>query len=137
MIDIEQRLFHEIVTEIEEKYAWGSSVRFLNDYIASSQVFPCVSIVERDNRTHTRSMDNGGERLATLDYEVNVYTNSMENRKTEARRILSAVDDAFLRRGFRRRIIEQIPNPEDWSVFRMLARYTANVDENHVIYKRP
>ena len=38
MIDIEQALFHEIVTEVERDYTWGESVRFLNDYIASSQV---------------------------------------------------------------------------------------------------
>ena len=137
MIDIEQALFHEVVTEVEQGYSWGSSVRFINDYIASSQVFPCVTIVERENRTDIQTMDNGGERLAVLDYEVNVYTNSMEERKPEARRILDAVDNAFLRRGFRRRVMEQVPNPEDWSVYRLLARYTAHVDENGVIYKRP
>ena len=137
MIDIEQRLFQEIVSEIETKYPWGADVMFANDYIAATQRFPAVTIVERDNRTHVQTMDNGGERLAVLDYEVNVYTNSMENRKPEARRIMNAVDEAFIRRGFRRRILEQVPNPEDWSVFRMLARYTAHVDADGVLYRRP
>ena len=116
MIDIEQALFHEVVTEVEQGYSWGSSVRFINDYIASSQVFPCVTIVERENRTDIQTMDNGGERLAVLDYEVNVYTNSMEERKPEARRILAAVDEAFLRRGFRLRfgllpVLHRLPLP--------------------------
>ena len=137
MIDIEQALFNDVVTEVETNYTWGASVKFYGDYIASSQVFPCVTIVERENRTDIQTMDNGGERLAVLDYEVNVYTNSMEERKPEARRILAAVDAAFLRRGFRRRVMEQVPNPEDWSVYRLLARYTAHVDEDGVIYKRP
>lgn len=138
MIDLETELFHEIVTEIQEKYDWGSSVKFVNDYIAAAQQFPCVVIEERDNRTYSQAQHSTPEEnFAVLDYEVNIYTNSKARRKKEARVIAAAVDDAFISRGFRRRILEQIPNAEDWSVFRMVARYTAIADPDRMIYRRP
>lgn len=137
MIDIETELFHEIVTEIQEKYAWGPRVKFINDYIATAQQFPCVTIEERDNRTLSQAQHSTPEEnYAVLDYEVQIYTNSKARRKKEARVIAAAVDEAFISRGFRRRILEQIPNAEDWSVFRMVARYTAIVDPDRTIYRR-
>lgn len=138
MIDVETELFHEIVTEIQSKYAWASSVIFANDVLVRAQKFPVVTIVERDNRTVEQSMHTAlEENHAVLDYEVNIYTNSKEKRKKEARTIAAAVDDAFVGRGFRRRILEQIENAEDWSVFRMVARYTAIVGKDRTIYRRP
>ena len=138
MIDLETELFNEIVTEIQETYPWGPSVKFINDYVSSTQKFPAVTIVERDNRTLSQAQHSTPEEnYAVLDYEVQVFTNSKAKRKKEARTIAAAIDDAFVSRGFRRRILEQIPNAEDWSVFRMVARYTAIVDPDHMIYRRP
>lgn len=138
MIDMETQLFNDIVTELKAKYAWASSVLFANDYLVSAQKFPCVTIVERDNRTLSQAQHTAPEEnYAVLDYEVNVYTNSKAKRKQEARTIAAAVDDAFIGRGFRRRIMEQIPNAEDWSVYRIVARYTAIADPDRTIYRRP
>ena len=138
MIDVETELFNAIVTEIQTDYAWGPNVKFINDYVSSTQKFPAVTIVERDNRTVPESQHTAlEENYAVLDYEVQIYTNSKAKRKKEARTIAAAIDKAFISRGFRRRILEQIPNAEDWSVFRMVARYTAIVDPDHMIYRRP
>ena len=138
MIDIEAELFHRVVDEVRSKYDWGSSVTFYNDVPYAVQKFPCVTITERDNRTVEQSMDSSlTERHAVLDYEVNVYSNATSKRKAEAKAIMSAVDDVFIHLGFRRRILEALPEPEDWSIFRLLARYTCIVGEDKTIYRRP
>lgn len=138
MIDIELELFDSIVNEVEQKYPWTKNVRFINDVVTSQQKLPCVSIYERENRTYTQGQDqNLDDTYCVLDYEVNVYTNTKQTRRQEAREIMRAVDEAMLRRNFRRRTMENVPDLEDWSVYRLLARYTVIVGQDGTLYRRP
>lgn len=138
MIDIETGLFSRIVDTLEERYDWAKDVLFVNDIIASSQQFPCVAIFERENRTANSGQDSSGEEnFSVLDYEVDVYTNSKETRREEARKIMDAIDRLMISMNFRRRTMEQVPNLEDWSVFRLLARYTVITDRAGTLYRRP
>ena len=141
MIDAETTIYDSIVRKLKEKYTWASKVRFANDYVQSPSSFPFVTLIERENRTDIQTMESSNtEVLAVLDYEVNVYTNSQARRKQEARRIASAVDAELLALGFRRRTMEQVPNLANASVYRILARYTAHIEEGDnefILYRRP
>ena len=141
MIDAETTIYDSIVRKLKEKYSWAANVRFANDYVQSPSSFPFVTIIERENRTDIQTMESSNtEVLAVLDYEVNVYTNSQARRKQEARKIASAVDDELLALGFRRRTMEQVPNLANVSVYRILARYTAHIEEGSnefILYRRP
>lgn len=141
MIDAETTIYDSIVRKLKEKYSWAANVRFANDYVQSPFSFPFVTLIERENRTHIQTMESSNtEVLAVLDYEVNVYTNSQARRKQEARKIASAVDEELLVLGFRRRTMEQVPNLANASVYRILARYTAHIEEGDnefTLYRRP
>ena len=97
--------------------------------------FPAVTIVESDNAIVQRMRTANIENAATLMYEVNVYTNTVGYKKSEAKDIMEAVDGEFSKLGFARTMCNPISNLSDATIYRMVARYTATVDKDFWVYR--
>lgn len=133
MVDIESQIFTALAEEIRKKFK-GAMVS--GEYVAAPSKFPYVSIVEQDNYISPENMDTSDEeRFASVLYEVNVYSNKVSGKKTECRKIMELVDRMLYRMNFTRISMTPVPNMENATIYRLVARYTAKTDGN-TIYRR-
>lgn len=133
MIDIENAVFTEVATALRAKFQ-GITVESVTTYSPSK--FPCVCIEETDNYSLLSTRDTASnEKHATVVYEVNVYSNKANGKKTEVKTILAAVDDVMNGLGFTRTTKTPI-NLDDATKYRVFARYRAVVSTNKTIYRR-
>lgn len=107
------------------------------EYVKSPPSFPCVSLIETDNQVYRNTRDSGCiENHAQVLYEVNVYSNKTSGKKTECKAIIALIDSKMEALGFTRTLMNPVPNEEDATVYRMVARYRAIVSKNKTIYRR-
>lgn len=142
MIDIENQL----ITDLRE--LTGLPVE---DPGRFPEKMPCVTLEWIGSETYRNSLDSGtGEHHARQTFEINIYSASIESRKTECKHYFDMIDDFMLRRGFTR--LTRIPYSKDsetldhrngWSsytqdnrmYYRILCRYTGTVDANATVYQ--
>ncbi len=134
MISIENEVFDIAAATIKALYP---KVYITGDYIKTPPSFPCVSIMETDNQVRESTADSGTlENHANVLYEVNVYSNKTSGKKSECKAIMAAIDEMMCGLGFLRVLLNPIPNEQDATVFRMVARYRAAVGKDKTIYRR-
>lgn len=133
MIDIENQIYTPIAKALRGKF---SGLTVSGEYVNAPSGFPYVSIVEQDNFTTQAHLDSGNtEAFATLMYEVNVYSNKSTAKKAECREIISFIDTFMYQKNFRRISLAPVPNLENATIYRLVARYRAETDGTN-IYRR-
>ena len=133
MIEVENEIFTKVATELRTQF---TNVCVYGEDVRSPSSFPCVSVVEADNYTLKRTQDSGSnENHANLMYEVNVYSNKTNRKKTECKEIIAVIDDILLSLGFTRTMKNPV-SMDDATIYRVVARYTAIVSTNHIIFRR-
>lgn len=134
MIDAEQEIFSEISAKVKAEYP---KIFMTGEYVSAPSSFPCVSLVEMDNATFRNTLtQNGQENHVAVTYELNVYSNKKTGKKAECKEIAAFIDELLMERNFTRMLLEPIPNTQDATIYRMLGRYRAVIDKNHIIYRR-
>ena len=134
MINIEEELFSDVSTRVREKYP---NIYMVGEYVKSPPSFPFVSLIEMDNSVYTRTQtSDGNENHSQLMYELNVYSNKTKGKKSECKDIISLIDSVMLEYGFTRTMLQPIPNMEDATIYRMVARYSAVVSKEKEIFRR-
>ena len=133
MIDIENEVFTRIARAIR---AAAPDTYVTGEYRRAPARFPCVSIEEANNHPLRRTQSSSSmENHAMVMYEVNIYSNLKTGRKTECRALAKVIDDAFAAMGFDRVMLNPIPNLEDATIYRIVARYEAVADAKNTIYR--
>lgn len=134
MIDIETEVFGIVSSDVRLKYP---KVYMTGEYVKSPPSFPCVSLIETDNQVYRNTRDSGCiENHAQIQYEVNVYSNRTSGKKAECKEIISLIDSKMEKLGFTRTFMNPVPNEQDATIYRMIARYRAIVSKNKTIYRR-
>lgn len=134
MINIEEELFNDVATEVRREFP---KVYMVGEYVKSPPSFPFVSFIEQDNSVYTQSQtSDSNENHCQVMYEVNVYSNKTKGKKTECKNIVSLIDTIMLHKGFARIMLQPIPNIEDATIYRMVARYSAVVSKEKEIFRR-
>lgn len=134
MIDVETEVFNTVSEKVREKYP---KIYMTGEYVKSPPSFPCVSLIEVDNQIYRNTRTTECiENHAQLLYEVNVYSNKQSGKKAECKAIIALIDKRMEVLGFTRTLLNPVPNEEDATVYRMVARYRAIVSKNKVIYRR-
>jgi hypothetical protein len=134
MIDIENAVFNRVVTRVREVFP---DIFMTGEYVKSPPSFPAGSLVEMDNSTRIETIDSGSnENHANVMYEVNVYSNKATGKKSECKAIIALIDEEMLALGFQRVSITPVPNMNDSTIYRMVARYKATVSSKHEIIRR-
>lgn len=131
MIDIEEDIFNTVATALRTAY---SGIFVVGEYVPAPPQFPAVSIVEADNRVVERMRTLNIENAASVMYEVNIYSNKTYGKKLECKKIADTVDQTFASIGFTRTMKNQIPNANDATIYRIVCRYEAIVDDDLWIY---
>lgn len=133
MIDIESEVYTPIAEALRTAFP---GIDVSGEYAKAPTSLPHVSIVERDNYTPKEYLDTSDtEQYAALMYEVTVYSDKAQGKKTECRKIMGKVDEMMYARNFRRTTLTPVPNLENASIYRLLARFEA-VTDGTTIYRR-
>ena len=134
MIDMENVIFNRVATKVREEYP---GIYMTGEYVKSPSSFPAASLVEMDNATRTDTIDSGSnENHANVMYEVNVYSNKATGKKSECKAIIALIDEEMLALGFVRNTLTPVPNMNDSTIYRMVARYKATISSKHEIIRR-
>ncbi len=134
MIDVENEVFNSVATDVRAKYP---DIYMVGEFVKTPPKFPCVSLVEMDNRSYQQTEDSGSvENHASLMYEVNIYSNKTVGKKAECKAIAALIDERMLALGFARPMLQPIPNLDDATIYRMVGRYSAVISKDKVIYRR-
>ena len=133
MIDIENQVFDRVAKRVREQFP---DIFMVGEYVSSPPSFPAASLIEMDNSVRETTIDSGSnENHANVMYEVNVYSNKTNGKKSECKAILAIVDDILLGMGFTRTMKNPV-SMDDATIYRMVTRYTAIVSKNQTIYRR-
>lgn len=134
MIDCEYEVFNTVSKSVRAEYP---DIYLTGEYVKSPPSFPAGSIVEMDNTVYSSTQTSSeNENHASLMYEVNVYSNKTKGKKSECKEIIALVDKEMTNLGFSRTMLQPIPNMDDATIYRMIARYKAVVSKNKIIYRR-
>lgn len=126
MIDIENIIFTRLAQVLRTQF---SGISVYGEFVEAPASFPCVTIVEADNKVYERTRDlSGVEHHAQLMYEINVYSNKANGKKSEAKAISNMIDGMMTDMLFTRTFRGQTPNI-DRTIYRITLRYQGVVRE--------
>lgn len=133
MIDIETVVYAQVADALRKKYG-KNGIYVAGEYVDSPSKFPAVTILEADNQVYEKQRTDYIENAAKLLYEVNIYSNKLGYKKSEAQELLNIVDQEMANMGFTRTMASPASNLQDATIFRMIARYEGVVDKEYRIY---
>jgi len=129
MIDVKNIIYTPIAQAVREQFQ--ADVK--SDYVRIPTKFPHVSIIESDNYITLSHRDTGdAEKYSTVMYEVSVYSNKSGEKEVECRSIMSFIDSMMYQRNFTRLSMTPVPNYEDATIYRLVARYRAETDGENI-----
>ena len=131
MIDCENEVYTRVATVLREKFP---GIDIAGDYVKAPSSFPHVSITQSDNAVISGRMTGSAE-MAQVMFEVNVYSNKAEGKKTECKTIMNEIDKTLFAMNFKRMALTPVPNMEDATIYRLVARYRVATDGKH-FYRR-
>ena len=141
MIDIESVVFSKVATALRSQYR---GIYVYGEYVETPKSFPCVCLVEDDNYPYngTATLEDN-ENYVKVVYTLTVYSNSEDDKKSQAKEIMASADAILKSYNFNRTMRTQVPNV-DRTIYRIMARYEAVVqkgikdgdDIKHYIYRR-
>lgn len=132
MIDCENEVYTKIATMLRTEF---SGIDISGMYIDAPAIFPHVSIEMKDNPIMRNTMDSGDYEVAIPVFEINIYSNKEEGRKTECKKIAYKIDELLKPLNFRRMMLSPVPNMQNNSIYRLVARYRVATDGTH-FYRR-
>lgn len=133
MIDIENEIFSEVSDYVDQHYP---GVYLTSEYVKAPSSFPAASLVEIDNTVVASTQTSSrNENHATVLYEANVYSNKSTGKKNESKQIIGLIDTRMGQMGFKRVMLNVVPDLYDATIYRMVARYRAVVSSDHVVYR--
>lgn len=133
MIDVESQIFTKVYDAVISE---SPECQVLSTTTLLPTQFPCVCCEESDNYPLlTRRDTSTNEHDVAVMYEVNVFTNNRSGKKEEAKKLFNVVDGVFDSLGFTRQSKMPI-NVDSSSIYRIVARYTATVSKDEIIYRR-
>ena len=133
MNDIESDIFTEIATKLRSEVG-ASNIYITGEYNPTPPKFPAVYFHESDN--FNAGYDGCNTEVVTaVTYEAEVYSNLLNGKKSECKKLMKIIDQRMTSLGFRRTMLQTVPNMSDATIYRMIARYVASVIGN-TIYRR-
>lgn len=131
MIDIEADVYDACTKRLRAEHP---GINVSAEYAETFTKFPAVTIVEADNRVVESMRTLNIENAILSMFEINIFSNKVSGKKSEAKAIANTVDEFFSSIGYTRTFREQVPNLRDATIYRIVCRYEATVDKDYWIY---
>lgn len=125
MIDCENEVYTRVATVLREQF---SGISITGEYMKAPSHFPHVSIIQSDNSVIRNRLDTGTSETAICMFEINIYSNKAQGKKTECKTIAKVIDEVLSSMNFIRLAMTPIPNMEDATIYRIVARYRVATD---------
>ena len=132
MNDCENEVFTRIATVLRAEFP---GIDLATEYVKSPSVFPHVSVVMADNSIIPERQDTGQGETNLVMFEINIYSNKANSKKSECKAIARAIDSLLYSMNFRRLALTPVPNMENASIYRLVARYRVATDGKY-FYRR-
>jgi hypothetical protein len=131
VIDKSNEIFNAVATDLRSLY---SGIKVVGEYVATPTVFPTVTLDEIQNiPTH---LDSGSEnKFAEVVYRVQVFSNSPDGKRAQARSIYGAVDAKMQALGLLAVSFSTTPAIYNSEIYSITATYRGVIDRNGVIYR--
>ena len=131
MIDYEVKIFNKVYDVAAPLCA---AKKFVSTIITEAPTaFPAASLIEMDNTTiRSRQSSTPAENFARITYQLDVYATS----KSKCREVFAAADGAMIAMNFSRMSGQYVNNADNTKVFRYVARYEAEIDQEGNLYRR-
>lgn len=114
---------------------YGSSIYLTGLYVDVPAKFPAVTIIKINDVVYERMRTREQiENAAIVTYEVNVYTNNVVSKKSDAQKIIAIVDETFASMNFTRIMLNPVSNLQDATIYRLVGRYRAVIDRDLWLY---
>ena len=128
MIDKE----NEVITRVREAIlAEFPSATVDSSYQPVPSGFPHVSIYQSDAFTPGGVIDTGyAPKYISMTFEAQVYSNSINAKKQECKKIMGIIFDTMAKMNFRMIVNTPVPNLNDASIYRQTARFEGMADAN-------
>lgn len=131
MIDIENEVFTRISNAILNDFPTADVT---SEYVATPPSFPHISVIMSDNRVDKQYTTLESE-VSTVNFTVEVYSNKMNGKKSECKRIAKVIDKEMFAMNFTRTFYSPLLNMNNASIYRLTMHYTANIDGKY-FYRR-
>ena len=133
MIDCENEVYTRIATLLRKRFP---GIDISSEYVNSPPSFPHVSIVQSDcypvpGKQDTSLKDN----MEVVRFDIDIYSNKTEGKKTECKTIAKEIDVLLYSMNFTRTAMTPVPNMEDATIYRIVARYRVATDGKY-FYRR-
>lgn len=133
MIDCENEVYTRIAVMLRQRF---SGIDISSEYVKSPSAFPHVSIVQSDCYPILGKQDTSmRDTLEMARFDIDIYSNKTEGKKTECKAIARAIDDLLRSMNFTRTAMTPVPNMEDATIYRIVVRYRVATDGTH-FYRR-
>ena len=127
MIDCENEVYTRVAEVLRVDFP---GINISGEYANVPSSFPHVSFVQSDNRI-VKSKTGIDHEMASVTFEVNVYSNKKTGRKTECKQIIKKIDEVMFSMNFRRLNLTVVPNLENATIYRLVSRYEVWTDGKH------
>ena len=130
MIDAEVKVFNRVYSVAAPLCA---DKIFVSTVITEKPTaFPAGSLIEMSNTTVRKAQSSTPvENRARVMYQLEVYATS----KSKCRAVYAAVDEAMIAMNFTRITGDYINIPDNTKLFRYVARYEAEIDQEGNLYR--
>lgn len=133
MIDIESDVLLRVREAVLKKFP---NTYVTDEYIRKPKRFPCLMLSEINNSVLVQTQSSSSnENHARISFQLDVYSNRVNDKKRECREIAAIADNVLLQIGFTRSMLDAIPNLEDATIYRLTGRYTAVASKDKKIYR--
>ena len=131
MIDKSNEIFNAVATDLRSLYP---GIKVVGEYVSTPTVFPTVTLDEIQNSpVHLDSaLEN---KFAEVLYRVQIFSNSQNGKRTQARGIYGAVDAKMQELGLIAVSYTTTPAIYNSEIYSITATYRGVIDRNGVIYR--
>ena len=134
MFEIQREIFTDIANKVLEA---KSDCNITNSFVYMPEVFPTVSIVLSGDGTTPNTRDSSHiEKFRDITLTVDVFSNKVEGKQTEAESLMQVVQDRAYALNFD--MVSCIPNSNtaNASIYKITATFTATVGHDGSLYSR-
>lgn len=129
MIDCENEVYTMVAQALRTEF---TGIDVASEYTPVPAAFPHVSVYMADNYTELRDQTNDTEEsLAVMMFQVDVYSNKAQGKKTECKTITKFISDLLFAHNFNRSSTIPTPNLNDATIFRLTSRFRVASDGTH------
>jgi hypothetical protein len=132
MIDKSDEVFNRVMDYVMDKIPTLTYENFTSEEIDAPSVFPHIAIIQSESATDSSGQtDELVENRAMLTFDITVYSNLQNGKRSQCRVIMGHIDDYMHRMNFSRQTMAFLPNMMNNSFARMFSKYTVLADEDN------